>query len=378
MSVRGVLTLAAIANGFGWLILVAALIEDRDYYTPWFVYPLPFLGVIIAVTGLLLITVGNTAWGIVLLSLDSLVGIILLIVMSGETHRSWATGVEAVLPVTVGTHVLWILSPLLGLLPRAAQVWIPQMFSDRKLLEGVFDRWRTSLLWIPYSYFMVSSLAGFILLLLTGWTFRAHASEIFLITFVGVPAIAGVIAIVAGLLVARRMREPWWKVILWGLALPARAWAWLWTTLLKLIFTKVLWAVLIVMLLAIAGTVAGILIANGVSGWIVLLVCVLGLGATIGGVRWGNQFGSGFTGGTPVWVWVLLVLFGIGIVGWLGGLAASVAAMALPVGLSYSLMMEAIGFTFFDNDWLNLVPPFGVLLVFFFLPLLSDRRFFDD
>jgi len=242
------------------------------------------------------------------------------------------------------------------------------------MLKDARERWTASLLWIPYTYLLTAGTGTLIAIILgaTSVIPLRDGDEGWYVfwTLAAAPVIAAALCLLVGLPFARDGGEPLWQGVLWCLTLPARGWVSFWSRLLAFVFTRFLTVVLVSIGLAILGVIVGALASYGVSGWIIGPVAVVGaFGMVAGGARWGNQYGSGTTGGFPVGLFVMAC---IGVFGWLLALGLTAALLLSPLALlPWTAMFLELRF---DPAWLAWVPVIGILTLFFALPLAIDVR----
>lgn len=250
---------------------------------------------------------------------------------------------------------------------RAVAVWLGSALYN--FIEFV-AKLPKSILWIPYSYGVVSVNAMWVIPL-TGLPFALglDLKGYFWWSIVWVPLMAVGVAIALGIL--------WFFVILiangWknldfaaitGLrffiivcGLPGVTWARLWETLIRFWITKFFLAIAIAnALTAVTLIVVAVTTGQGSNLMLIIPAVVLTIFSLTGGYAWANQYGSGFIGNSGILLGIILLLWGLWV--WIFALAAAFVAVVAPFItpwlLGYLLTLDP-KMSMYGPWWINLI-----------------------
>lgn len=369
---KGTIVFWASANAINWLNVALLLTVELNPTRPeWYVAWAPGAGLIAAFLGVLLVLIGDERpgariVGIVILVAATIVGYVMIGFAFGS---DWNTNLVPVLPVILTVHILWTLSPLAGF--AIAMFW-PGDHRGGIFTRSLSSRMPTALAWTPTTFLMTFAVTGVVVGLAQGeFATVSQLGQIAVGSLLGLVGAAVIAALIGVFLVRGR---PWYRTVVWVLALPPRALGWVLTGLLRLTTRFFLPAMMILGGIAVAIGLAVWMSSNSVAVWLIVIIVVVACTLTVGGTVWANQYGSGISGGFPLWILVCGGVFVIGVVTWLGLAAAIGLGMAAPVGTVWWLYLGA---NELGARRLDLVLPAAIAVVSFLPPLLSDLGLFS-
>lgn len=238
-----------------------------------------------------------------------------------------------------------------------------------------------SILWAPFSWLVQILAFGIIasaIAALAGFREGLESSTAMLLLGL-LPTIGLIGSAAAATIVTRRHRdtsigrlEIFLRSFVWFFSFPARGWVMGFGWALVFIFVHAVPIVISIIGLLISWWAISTMIGMGANGWLIVLVGIVLPLLTVGGTVWGNQYGSGVSGGLPIGC-VLAVALGV-IVGflWLCILIAVLALFALPALLVvFGIVISASGsVTLNFLQWAIALGVFGGMLLF---PLLVEK-----
>lgn len=244
-----------------------------------------------------------------------------------------------------------------------------------------------SVLWLPYSYFILI-LVAFFPQILGIWPEYSQALASIMPSglgpFVAPALIYGVLSATAWLgisLVSRgdgRSRiSRWIRASLFFLALPGRLWAYALLGLVGLILGHPFWSTTVMIGLFIVYALTNGFREANIPRMVFEIVAATGLVfVVVGGRAWGNQFGGGTTGGTPLGCIFSLALGIMGLWGAGSVLLLAVGALTIPGFLSTIIFNVSPQLNAFRNRqaWVGVVAWLIVGLVPLLPPALNDAR----
>jgi len=192
------------------------------------------------------------------------------------------------------------------------------------------------------------------------------------------PLIALLPALIAAVVAAHRYRgyglsSPvvFLRALAWFSSLPGRGWVIGFGWALRFLVVFALPVVIGLVGLLVTWWLIELCIDNGANAWVLILVAIAVPGITVGGVAWGNQYGSGVSGGTPVGCLLLLPLAVLGGLAWFVLFVALLLLFALPGSLTlFALAGGRIRDDLEPGQWAIAI---GVFLVMVVPPLVAER-----
>lgn len=268
--------------------------------------------------------------------------------------------------VLVGPGMTW-LGKRVWPVVRPAVLWLSSALYD---LTEFLEKLPRSVVWLPYSYFVLGVNAMWVIPLLDLYfTFGLDLKGYFWWSTTWVPLLATCAAIVVGILwffgmlIANGWRHIGFaaaagirlSIIL--CALPGLAWARLWATLIRFWITKFLLAIAIANgLTAVTLIIVAVTTGQGSNLMLIIPAVVLTIFSLTGGYAWANQYGSGFIGNSGILLGIILLLWGLWV--WLFALVVGFVAVAAPFIvpwlLAYLVTPDA-KMSMFEPWWVSLL-----------------------
>ncbi|MFD5226123.1 hypothetical protein ACFWHT_10940 [Microbacterium sp. NPDC058342] len=213
-----------------------------------------------------------------------------------------------------------------------------------------------SILWIPFSWLvqaLVFALVGMAFTATLG--FRGSVEPGTALLIIGLLPVLGLIAAaVAAFVVIRAHRGVgtssiglFLRAFFWFFSFPARGWLIGFGWALKFMVVYAIAVVIGFVGLLITWWAVSTMVGFGANGWLILLVGVGLPLLTVGGAAWGNQYGSGTTGGMPIGCVLIVPLAIAGGFFWFCLLLVILALFALPA----SVVLFGLGGGTLSMDW---------------------------
>ncbi|SDQ49221.1 bZIP transcription factor [Leucobacter chromiiresistens] len=251
------------------------------------------------------------------------------------------------------------------------------------MLDSLSDNRRltASILWIPFSWLVQALGLALVATAITALLgFRGSVEPGTALLIVGaLPIIGLIVAALAALFVTRssdesgssrlaRVSRAFFRIF----SLPARWWVFGFGWVVKMMVVYAVAVIIGFVGLLITGWAISILIDMGANGLLVILVGVALPFITIGGAAWGNQYGSGTTGGMPSGIIIAIALAIIGGFFWFWLLILVLALFALPASI---VLFAFSGGDFSSPSWEphELAIAIGAFLALTVPPIIVER-----
>lgn len=213
----------------------------------------------------------------------------------------------------------------------------------------------SSLLWVPYSVLLIAVLQILIVLGLDADSnIDSFVVVLVISAFYALLSLSFSVFVGFSQVPARPILHAT-RAFLWFLAFPARAWFLCFTFIASLVI-RFWWVfTLLCMLLVVVFIASDGFKTSWSSTALIVGIIVAACFVVVGGTRWGNQYGSGVTGGTPLGCVIIPVLFLTALVPMLIVVVAILGALFLPGVASWLVVSgEMVLSTGEQGSWVSL------------------------